>query len=325
MADSLAASGGNRRAICADLAAGPDPAPSRQAAAGIVGVVLAAGAGARLAPLTDLRPKPLCPVGGVALLDRALDRVRDAVDATAVNLHHGAAEIADHLAARAAEGWAGPDHVVREEPEALGTAGALGGLRGWIDGRAVLVHNADVWGPSPEDVARFVDGWDGDRVRVLIRATSGHVSTASGRSDVPEFGPRVGLVATLLPWQEVARLAAEPSGLYETTLRAAWVERRLDAVDHRGAFVDCGTAADYLAANLAAADRAGGCVVAADAVIRGRVEHSVVGEGAVVDGEVSSCVLWPGTVVRADERLTGVIRAPGLEADLRPRPDAGRD
>ena len=67
----------------------------------IAGVVLAAGAGTRLAPLTRILPKALCPVGGTALVDHALARVRPLSDAVAVNLHHGAAAIHAHLPASA--------------------------------------------------------------------------------------------------------------------------------------------------------------------------------------------------------------------------------
>ena len=66
------------------------------------GVVLAAGAGTRLRPLTDLRPKALCPVGGRPLVDLALDRLAAEVGGLgpqwlAVNAHHHAA--------RGAAGW----------------------------------------------------------------------------------------------------------------------------------------------------------------------------------------------------------------------------
>jgi N-acetyl-alpha-D-muramate 1-phosphate uridylyltransferase len=262
-------------------------------------VVLAAGAGERLRPLTARRPKPLCPVGGVALVDLALDRVAVLGAPVAVNLHHGRDEIAAHLGQRSM-----PVHLSVEEPAALGTAGALGALRDWIDGRGVLVHNADVW--SPVDLAPFVDGWDGTHVRVLISGPEGAV-----------FGPTVGLVATLLPWTEVVRLDASPAGLYETTLRRAAAEGRLDAVACADPFVDCGTPSDYLRANLSAAALTGGSIVDGSVRVEGSIESSVVGAGAVVAGRIRDCVLWEGAVVVADESLRGVIRVAGMP-DLEP-------
>ncbi len=127
---------------------------------------------------------------------------------------------------------------------ALGTAGALAQLRDWIDGRGALVQNADGW--SDADLAAFCDGWDGERVRLLV------TPDGEGRA---RLGPGVGLVASLLPWAEIVRLDPVPSGLYEAMWRGAEAAGRLDLVAHRGRFVDCGTPRRYLQANrLAAAD-----------------------------------------------------------------------
>lgn len=103
----------------------------------LAAVVLAAGAGTRLRPLTEILPKALCPVGNVALVDLAIDRVRPLTPRIAVNVHHGRALLEAHLAGRV--------HVSVEEPDVLGTAGALGQVRDWIDGRATVVVNADAW------------------------------------------------------------------------------------------------------------------------------------------------------------------------------------
>ena len=67
---------------------------------GIAGVVLAAGAGTRLRPLTLLVPKALCPVAGVPLVDHALARLEGRVADAAVNVHHGRALMEEHLHGR---------------------------------------------------------------------------------------------------------------------------------------------------------------------------------------------------------------------------------
>ena len=125
-------------------------------------MALAAGAGTRLAPLTLLRPKPLCPVGDRTLLDWALDSLAPAVDSVAVNVHHRAEQVIEHLGERRSGDGV---HVSHEVDRALGTAGAIGALRGWLDGRGALVVNADTWHRA--DLASFVAGWDGTRVRLL--------------------------------------------------------------------------------------------------------------------------------------------------------------
>lgn len=243
----------------------------------LVGVVLAAGAGTRLRPLTDARPKALCPVGNVALLDHALARARALTDTLAVNAHHHAGQLAAHLEAHPGV------HLSVEEPEALGTAGALGALRSWIAGRPVLVVNADAWlGGAPAAAMRaFAEGWDGQRTRLLC------VDTGAPS----DFGTRRYAGAALMPWHLVAGLAAVPSGLYEACWRDEDEAGRLDLVDTDAPFVDCGTPRDYLLANLTAS-----------------AGRSVIGPGALVEGEVVRSVVWPGGVVRADERLVEAIR-----------------
>ena len=125
----------------------------------LVGVVLAAGKGTRLRPLTSIRPKPLCPVGDVPLLDAALDRVAPYVDRTAVNAHHLGQQVLDHVGDRA--------RVSYEREQLLGTAGALGALQDFIAGDPVLLHNGDAY--LTDDLHRLVEGWDGERIRLLVR------------------------------------------------------------------------------------------------------------------------------------------------------------
>jgi MurNAc alpha-1-phosphate uridylyltransferase len=64
-------------------------------------MVLAAGLGTRMRPLTDTLPKPLVQVAGKALIDYALDRLADAgVETAVVNVHHMADQIENHVKAR---------------------------------------------------------------------------------------------------------------------------------------------------------------------------------------------------------------------------------
>ena len=250
-----------------------------------VAVVLAAGAGTRLRPLTRLLPKALCPVGGVALLDTAVARARTLTSEVAVNVHNGRPLMEAHLAALEE-----PVHASVEEPEALGTAGALGHLRDWIDGRPVLVLNVDAWHRA--DLAAFAAGWDGERPRLLT----------VGDRPVTAFEPRRPATwdddcyagAALLPAAGVARLPATPAGLWETWWRRLTPGVDLELVRHEGPWFDCGTPASYLAANLEAS---GG--------------RSVVSPGAVVEGRVEASVVWAGARVEAGEYLCRAVRAPG--------------
>lgn len=200
----------------------------------IAGVVLAAGAGTRLRPLTDLCPKPLCPIGDSTLLDRAIVQVASAVGPVAVNVHHCAEAMLAHLAHLAHLADRGDLHVSLEEPEALGTAGALAFMAAWLDGRSALVANADT--VHGEDLGAFVAGWDGECVRVLMTGEE-------------PFGPRSGVVASIAPWSDIVELRAEPSGLWEVLWHPAIEEGRLEWVHAAGAVIDCGTVSAYVLAN----------------------------------------------------------------------------
>lgn len=243
----------------------------------LVGVVLAAGEGRRLRPLTDLRPKPLCPVNNIPLLDLAIARIRPFVADVAVNAHYRAEQIVAHLRETGV-------HVSEEAPEALGTAGALGALRGWIAGRDVLVHNGDAW--LTDSLQDFVRGWTGKCCRLLVQPADG------GRGD---FGDRRFVGVSLIPGAMAAALPPRPLGLYEGLWRDAWGRGELELTDVEGQAVDCGTLADYLRANLLANGGA-----------------SVVGRGCTVLGELQDSVLWDGTRVEAGERLVNCVRAPGM-------------
>ncbi|MEI6375149.1 MAG: NTP transferase domain-containing protein, partial [Actinomycetes bacterium] len=94
---------------------------------GLCAVVLAAGYGTRLRPLTEIRPKSLCPINNVPLLDLALDSVRPFADDIAVNVHYLAEQVIAHLDRVAVT-------ISDERALILGSAGALGLLREWING-----------------------------------------------------------------------------------------------------------------------------------------------------------------------------------------------
>jgi hypothetical protein len=115
---------------------------------------------------------------------------------------------------------------------------------------------------------------------------------------------------SLLPPDVVAALPDGPGDLVKSAWRPAERAGRLEVVEFSGTYLDTGTPADYLRANLHAAGD--GSLVAVDAVVTGQVEQSVVGAGARVDGRATRSVLWPGAVVAADEHLVGAIRTRDL-------------
>lgn len=274
-----------------------DPAAGRS---DVCAVLLAAGEGRRLRPITRYRPKALCPVGNVPVLDRALARVAGlghaGPDRVAVNAFYLADQVVAHVGARA--------HLSVETPPLLGTAGGVANLRDWIDGRGVLVGNADAYlahrlaEPGP-DIAALLSGWDGRTVRLLGRP--GAALGEPGTFDGHYFAG-----FSLLPWRYVARLRVEPSDLVHTVWRPAEAVGELDVVRYDGTFLDTGTPENLLAANLHVAGR--GSIVAPSASVTGVCEQAVVGAGAVVRGRVTRSVVWPEGFVAADEHVVDAIR-----------------
>lgn len=258
----------------------------------LVGVALAAGAGTRLMPLSQLLPKALCPVGNRALVDLALDRLHEISDNLAVNAHHFVDEVCRHIDHE----WGDNVAVSIEPDQALGTAGAIGRLRQWIDGRGTVILNADSW--SPTSLVPLLDGWDGNTVRVMVNGDS-------------SFGPRARVVASTLPWSVAKELGEQPTGLYEVVWREKFERGELEVIDHDGSFIDCGTPLDYLEANLATVARTGSSIIGSDVVIESgvTVSGSVIGSGSHIAADVVDSVVWSNQSVARGERLRRSIRA----------------
>lgn len=295
------AAGGPGRAVV-----GPAGAPE------VCAVVLAAGEGTRLRPLTERLPKALCPVGNVPLLDRALARLAGLGLAgparVAVNACYLGEQVVAHVGDRA--------HLSVEPGAPLGTAGGVANLRDWVAGRGVLVGNADAYLADPAadpgpDIAALLAGWDGETVRLLGQPAADPAAPGT-------FSGHRFTGFSLLPWRLVRGLAVEPGDLVRAVWRPAEAAGALTVVPYAGTFYDTGTAADYLAANLHAAG--GGNLVDPTATVTGRCREAVVGAGATVRGEVTRSVLWPGAEVAAGEHLTGSVRvAGGLTVAAEPR------
>lgn len=121
-------------------------------------MVLAAGLGLRMRPLTLTRPKPLIEVGGAPLLDHALDRLAAAGVAQAVvNTHHLGDMIADHLAGREH-----PAITLSPEATLLDTGGGVKNALPHLGTDPFFVVNADIlWldGPTPA-LTRMARCWD---------------------------------------------------------------------------------------------------------------------------------------------------------------------
>jgi len=131
-------------------------------------MVLAAGLGKRMRPLTATRPKPLIEVAGKTLLDHSLDRLRAAgVRKAVVNVHY----LADALEAHLSNRVEGIEITVSDErDQLLETGGGLARALPLIDADPFLAVNSDnLWIDGPVDSLRLLaSGWDDARMDALL-------------------------------------------------------------------------------------------------------------------------------------------------------------
>ncbi|HYJ81287.1 MAG TPA: nucleotidyltransferase family protein [Allosphingosinicella sp.] len=131
-------------------------------------MVLAAGLGKRMRPLTATRPKPLVEVAGKPLLDHCLDRLRAAgVAKVVVNVHYLADALEAHLKNRVQD----LEVIVSDEREQLlETGGGLVRALPLIDSDPFLVVNSDnLWVDGPVDSLRLLaSSWDEARMDALL-------------------------------------------------------------------------------------------------------------------------------------------------------------
>jgi MurNAc alpha-1-phosphate uridylyltransferase len=129
-------------------------------------MVLAAGLGLRMRPLTLERPKPLISVAGKPMLDHALDRVAAAgIETAVVNTHYKGEMIAAHLADRRS-----PRIVLSPEADLLETGGGIKRALPQLGTKPFLSINADIlWldGPTPA-IDRLIAAWNPDVMDALL-------------------------------------------------------------------------------------------------------------------------------------------------------------
>ncbi len=156
-------------------------------------MVLAAGMGTRMRPLTDDRPKALVDVGGKALIDHMLDRLADAgVERAVVNIHAFGDALIAHLARRSG----GPYIVISDERahfSPLETGGGIKFARPLLAEAPILVVNIDsVWiedgasfaRPASGAIQALCQGFDPERMAArLLLARMEHTSGFDGAGD----------------------------------------------------------------------------------------------------------------------------------------------
>jgi NDP-sugar pyrophosphorylase family protein len=134
-------------------------------------MILAAGLGTRLKPLTDTMPKALVPVGGTPLLDRNIRRLMDfGYTRFVVNVHHFAQQILDYVAQ---QDYAPLVRFSDETEQLLETGGGLKHAQDLFDpDEPILIHNVDILDNVDFDWFRRQHQPDEDAVLLVSRRNS---------------------------------------------------------------------------------------------------------------------------------------------------------
>lgn len=221
-----------------------------------VAMVMAAGLGKRMRPLTATRPKPLVEVAGKPLIDHVLDRLRAAgVRRIVVNVHYLADSLEAHLASHASDFEVA---ISDERALLLETGGGMVRAEPLIDADPFLVVNSDnFWVDGPSDSLKLLAAqWrEGEMDALLLLVPQARAGNHSGRGDfhmdpqgrLRRRGPsRVApFVYTGIQMVSKRLLREAPDGAFSTNLLwdRAIAEGRCFGAVHQGLWFDVGTPA----------------------------------------------------------------------------------
>ena len=218
-------------------------------------MVMAAGLGKRMRPLTATRPKPLVEVAGKPLIDHVFDRLRAAgVQRAVVNVHY----LADALEAHLQRRQFGIDIVISDErAQLMETGGGLVQARALIGDEPLLTVNSDnLWIDGPMDAIRqLAAAWDDaamDALLLMVPHAWAHCHGGLGDFHLNPAGRITGRRKPGRPapfvWTGVQmlspRLIADwPTGPFSTNIfwDRAIAARRAFGIVHNGLWFDVGT------------------------------------------------------------------------------------
>ncbi|MFN5128635.1 MAG: nucleotidyltransferase family protein [Sphingomonadaceae bacterium] len=234
-------------------------------------MIMAAGKGTRMMPLTADRPKPLIEVGGVALLDHVLDHVRDAgIGKIVVNVHYRAEQIEQHLAAFAAD----LELRISDERDVLrDTGGGLVHALPLISDDPFICVNADNWWTNAGENAllQLMAHWDDAHMDVLMLVMpleTAHNSQGIGDFNMDADGRlsrRKGDAPAPFVWTGIQMLSKRlivdpPSDVFSTNIfwDRAIAQGRCMGILHDGLWFDVGYPAAIAATEAKLAKQYGG-------------------------------------------------------------------
>lgn len=217
-------------------------------------MLMAAGMGKRMRPLTATRPKPLVKVAGKALIDHALDRLEaGGITRMVINVHYLADTVAAHVKARKS-----PMEILISDERAklLETGGGLMKAAPLLGDQPFVCANSDnIWIDGPRDSVRLLSSlWDDERMDALLLLVSharAHCHSGPGDFHMDPAGRisrrRSGRVApfvfTGVQIMSPRLLRDPPGDAFSTNVfwDRAIAAGRLYGVSHQGMWFDVGT------------------------------------------------------------------------------------
>jgi MurNAc alpha-1-phosphate uridylyltransferase len=219
-------------------------------------MVLAAGLGRRMRPLTATRPKPLVEVAGRALIDRALDTLRaGGIEDVVVNVHYMADRLEAHLAARPT-GLA--TQISDERAQLLETGGGITKALPLIGADPFIAINADnIWIDGPIGAVRLLaerwDATDMDALLLMVPQARANCHRGPGDFHMDALGRLTRRrPARIAPFvftglQMLSKALFEGEGPAPFSMNRLWdraaANGRLYGVVHQGLWFDVGSAA----------------------------------------------------------------------------------
>jgi len=307
----------------------------------IEGIILAAGKGTRMLPLTDHMPKPLLPVTGVPLLDIAAEKLlRSGASRLHINLFHLGDMIKKYAGGK---GW---PVVFHEEKELLDTGGGIGNMAADLrDADHVLLHNGDILSSFGFDEAlEFHIGRNTMLTMILMRPEEGGRTppaavTVDNGGNVLDIrpSPPVGSKAlgytgmAVISGEALEHFPAEKKGLVPVLLEmisqrpgsvAGFNASDIPSTD-QAAWGEIGSPQSYLDIHrriMLERVRFDGAVPPPPMPLRAGEDSSIdpgadwagfldAGNGARIEGNtfLEDCVVMDGAVVRSGARLRSAI------------------
>lgn len=217
-------------------------------------MVMAAGLGTRMRPLTDHIPKPLVQVGGKPLIEYAFDKLRLAgVCDVVVNVHY----LPEQVEAYVADAANDLNVIISDErAQLLETGGGLVKALPHIQGEPFFCINSDaIWTDDHVDaLSRLAQSWDADRMDGLLllvprerafshRGTGDFSIDTDGRLVRRGAAPTAPFVHTGVQLLSRAFLDGAPQGAFSTNILwdRAIAKGRLFALEHQGDWFDIGS------------------------------------------------------------------------------------